>query len=65
MDIEARLTYKKDPDDERDFLFQKSVGEDKQFKQVISSIPSAVDHTFSMTPVKDQGNLGSCVGFAI
>ncbi len=66
MDIEARLTYKKDPDDERDFKFQTTVSEDdEKFKQFFSTIPAAVDHSFSMTPVKDQGNLGSCVGFAV
>jgi len=46
----------KDPDDSRDFIYNTIEEE---------SIQSAVDHTDLMSPVKDQGRLGSCVAFAM
>ena len=56
-----KLNYKKDPEDERDFLFKSEVEVDR----VVSLAPAMVDHTPYMTSIKDQGNLGSCVGFAV
>jgi len=57
------LTYKKDPEDERDFVFSSTVecGLDER----LCTTPSSVSHIARMSPVKDQGNLGSCVGFAV
>jgi len=57
------LTYKPDPKDERDFNFGEGVDGDVDKK--ISRVPSTVAHKGRMTPVKNQGVLGSCVGFAI
>lgn len=48
---------KKDLPDYRDFKF-KSLS-------VPYTIPASVDWTSKMSPVKDQGSLGSCVGFAV
>ena len=56
------LTYKRDPADSRDFLF-KNVRPDLQ--ETLLTLPSSYDHTKDMSPVKDQGQLGSCVGFAV
>ncbi len=57
------LTYKKDPDDERDFKFTSNVECD--IDERFCKIPSGVTHKDKITSVKDQGYLGSCVGFAI
>ena len=54
---EFPLTYKRDPEDERDYKMSSDM------KQL--SIPMSVDHTPEMTSVKNQGMLGSCVGFAV
>ena len=58
------FNYRKDPYDNRDFLYQPlktyETADDFRF-----SIPSSVDWTNEMSPVKDQGRLGSCVGFAV
>jgi C1A family cysteine protease len=60
------LTYYRDPEDNRDFKFQDRLLETaNSIDEVLLSIPSKVDHTMSMTPVKDQLYLGSCVGFAV
>ena len=58
------LTYKKDPKDDRDFHFSANVSEDK-FLKATATAPNIVDHTYSMSSVKNQGRLGSCVGFAV
>ena len=58
------LTYKKDPEDERDFKFNTGFSKG-EFSRAVAKAPSVVDHTFSMSSVKDQGQLGSCVGFAV
>ena len=57
------LTYKRDPEDERDYKFTSIVRGD--IRKVLAKSPSAISHRPSMTSVKDQGMLGSCVGFAI
>jgi C1A family cysteine protease len=53
----TRLTLLKDEPDKRDFKLVEST-----FKPM--QIPKKVDWTKQMSPVKDQGRLGSCVGFA-
>jgi len=56
------LNYKRDPDDERDFLLTSKF---KNLLEAESTLPERVDHTSDMSPIKDQGQLGSCVGFAV
>jgi len=56
------LSHKKDPDDERDFLF---LNDKMAVNDMATTLPASVDYTYKMSRVKDQGNLGSCVGFAI
>jgi len=55
------LTYRKDPEDERDYLLSGSE------VNILESegLDDAIDHTPKMSPVKNQGQLGSCVGFAV
>jgi C1A family cysteine protease len=63
------LTYFKDVKDERDFLFspQEVLGDDlyKNLMETRLRAPQMVDYRPYMSPVKNQGNLGSCVGFAV
>jgi len=47
----------RDPEDKRDYLFDSTLME--------SVSPISIDHTNLMSPVKDQGSLGSCVAFAM
>jgi len=54
-----RLNYKRDPRDERDFKF-KSVAPLLEAEE-----SERVDHGPDMSSVKNQGQLGSCVGFAV
>jgi C1A family cysteine protease len=54
------LNYRKDPYDEKDFLY-----EPKELLAGPLTDASRVDWTSGMSPVKDQGKLGSCVGFAV
>ena len=58
------LTYKPDPEDKRDYMFKTHMAT-SEFKIAVAKLPGIVDHTFSMSSVKNQGNLGSCVGFAV
>ena len=55
-----KLNYVKDPDDERDYKLQTLLAESST-----TTLPSSVDHSSMLSPVKDQGSLGSCVGFAV
>jgi len=57
------LNYKEDPHDERDFIFSNSLH--APIDRILSVAPSVVDHEFNMSQVKNQGTLGSCVGFAV
>lgn len=51
-----------DNDDDRDFSYDRlMIGN----KDLIASLPPMIDHTPTMSPVKNQGRLGSCVGFAV
>lgn len=54
------LTYKRDPEDKRDYKFKTIIMESPNLQ-----LGAKVDHTLNMSPVKDQGQLGSCVGFAV
>jgi C1A family cysteine protease len=54
------LDLVKDVPDKRDFKFSKSVFSEKRL-----NLPIKIDWTSKMSPVKNQGNLGSCVGFAV
>ena len=58
--MERPLNLIKDVPDPRDYKFSTSVKMEQMFE-----IPSSVDWTSDMSSVKDQGNLGSCVGFAV
>jgi C1A family cysteine protease len=61
--VKQILTYKKDPEDERDFIFESSVSE--KFDSVVARVPTSINYRGVMTSVKNQGSLGSCVGFAV
>lgn len=56
------LNYKRDPKDERDLVFTSSI---RNILEAESALPERIDLTPDMSPVKDQGQLGSCVGFAV
>lgn len=51
-----RLGWLKDPFDRRDYSFRNFVK--------VKAVPNSYDMSESMLPVRDQGNVGSCVGFA-
>ncbi len=55
------LSYRRDPEDDRDYLL---TGSSVNLLEA-SSLPGVVDHTPKMTAIKNQGQLGSCVGFAV
>jgi len=56
-----RLTFnlRKDIKDERDFKLHFATLTEG------ATLPTSIDYTPRMSPVKDQGYLGSCVGFAV
>jgi C1A family cysteine protease len=56
------LNYVKDNIDERD---HKPLKLTKPILREMSSVSLASDYTSTMSPVKNQGSLGSCVGFAV
>jgi C1A family cysteine protease len=58
--MEIPLNLKKDIPDSRDYVLKTILREDPQL-----SLPLVVDWTQDMSKVKDQGRLGSCVGFAV
>lgn len=57
------LSYKADPKDERDYKFGSTI--DGEIDSRLAAIPATISHRLKMTSVKDQGMLGSCVGFAM
>lgn len=59
---EFPLTYKRDPIDDRDYKFTTMR---PGLMETVLELPNEVDHTSNMSPVKNQGQLGSCVGFAV
>jgi C1A family cysteine protease len=58
------FTYRKDPKDSRDYLYEQKLYEPVTFETGAVK-PEVVDWTEKMSPVKDQKDLGSCVGFAV
>ena len=67
MQIHRPLNYISDGVDKRDFklnrrLFRKLTG--RKRSKILKRLPKEFDHTPNMTPVKDQGTLGSCVAFS-
>lgn len=56
------FTYIKDPQDKRDYLYPTKL---RTLREVPITVGRVVDYTSEMSPVKDQGRLGSCVGFAV
>ena len=56
---------RKDPEDNRDYIFSSTIVPDDISISSIEDIPSKVDYTDEMTPVKSQGQKGSCVAFAV
>lgn len=62
VNLGARL--RPDPIDERDFKFS-SVPDDQRTIKLSSTLPNKFSWISEMSPVKYQGNLGSCVGFAV
>tara|TARA_Y100000310_G_C20703345_1_gene832122 strand:- start:10191 stop:11042 length:852 start_codon:yes stop_codon:yes gene_type:complete len=59
------LDLRKDPEDIRDKKFLTSLKAHKTLANLRSSLPKQIDHSSLMSPVKDQGYLGSCVGFCV
>lgn len=57
-----KIDLKKDVEDKRDF---KLTASPQKSYLVENSIVQIVDHSSQMSPVKDQGELGSCVAFSI
>ena len=56
------LNYRKDPTDERDFQLKSNF---QNLLEAEEQLPSRVSYKSQMSPVKDQGELGSCVSFAV
>lgn len=56
------VNYRKDPEDQRDYIFNATMSD---VLTEAGNIPSKVDHSNLMSPIKDQGQLGSCVSFAV
>jgi len=59
-----KLNYRKDPEDIRDYDYKTSL-KVPSLTSIMKSIPKSVDHSGGMSPIKNQGVLGSCVGFAV
>ncbi len=60
------LNYYKDEEDSRDFVFRDILNTERlEFAKTTIEVPSIVDYRPYMSPVKNQGRLGSCVGFAV
>lgn len=61
------LTYFKDREDPRDYVYnpKKIFGKQILRRRKVMGVNGVVDYKKFMSPVKNQGNLGSCVGFAV
>jgi C1A family cysteine protease len=59
LNMKYPLGYIRDPDDERDYKFRVML------KESPIKVASKIDWEPELSPVKDQGQLGSCVGFAV
>ena len=55
--FKKRLGYKKDKRDSRDLLMRSYLP--------LVKLPSKIDYTSKMSPVRDQGDEGTCVGFSV
>lgn len=56
---------RKDPEDIRDYKFTTTIKDFAKRKEYLASLPSSIDWTNEMSPVKDQKFLGSCVAFSV
>ena len=56
---------KPDPTDERDFSFSTYAPPEEVAIKIATALPSFVDYTAEMSPVKYQSSMGSCVSFAV
>ncbi len=56
--MEKHLGLHKSPSDKRDILVYTFV------EDILEKLPTEIDYTSKMTPVKNQGREGACVGFA-
>ncbi len=56
------LNYVRDPEDNRDFKYTSLF---KRVNKVAARLTTSMDHSNLMSSIKDQGTLGSCVGFAV
>jgi C1A family cysteine protease len=56
------LNYRRDPEDAKDFKLASTF---RNLLESESALPDRADHTSGMPAVRDQGNLGSCVAFAV
>jgi len=61
--IRRIFDLRKDPEDKRDFKLSYPFQDN--LKKFATSIPASIDWTPEMSPIKDQGGLGSCVAFAV
>jgi C1A family cysteine protease len=59
-----KLNYRKDPSDIRDYAYRTSLSA-PSLEDIINTLPQKVDYISKMSPIKNQGRLGSCVGFAV
>lgn len=59
------FSLRKDPVDSRDYSFSSTAQVPMTKSGYVSAMPNRVDMTAEMSPVKSQGQLGSCVGFAV
>ena len=60
-DFRRPLNYKFDKLDERDYKFKTA----SVYEKLRAVRPSSIDWSSNMSRIKDQGQLGSCVGFAM
>jgi C1A family cysteine protease len=68
MQLHYPLNYIPDGIYKKDYEFDISLFkelEKNQLSKFFKLLPKKIDHTNNMTPVKDQGSLGSCVAFAV
>lgn len=59
--MDYKLTCLKDPEDLRDYRFTTNF---RSVSDLLKASPENIDYTNEMSPIKDQGRLGSCVSFA-